>query len=950
MATTDTDLVNVDRAFQIAWIVYINGVEVPCVSVGVSYGVWAIPEAEIAVVPDPSLHRLGAEDRISVQVFYCDYWMDPANPSFRLLFDGEIVGWGYVNSGRNRLLSFTAVDYIQIWTQLFFFFMSSTDDLATGASGDSIGVNVNGVQGVGYAPIYPYSLFAEGIVPASTGTESETDGGTASNPLITRPLDFVYNVVRALIDVRLPNRSVPAANFFAPWTRRTNFHKRFVALPMLESSDRSGVFPILRAVQANYAISAVAQQVTSIGNSASIMDMFRQVLNVLMMEIAMVPTATAVKSNFTTLEIDGPLPETTTPLSPTFLTNYFVKPQCLFGLPPSCNVFFPSQVVRFTYNENYITQPTRMYFSEEALLSYLRVDANAGPGLATMIRDAVSVAHPEEVNIAARSAVEHRGENSRNLLVYPEEFFKGPVVDRRPLPTWFSFLQQAQGQGNGDNPEATPADPDVASDITPGDTERDVFRLYAKYEYFREKYGNRTGGVELVFNPYPVPGFPCCVFDRRSTQVDVMGYISRVSHQLTSNSWSSSVSFTHGRTIQEMFQLMDQQFRFENTVAQETQGFTVQRVLSQSVNDEASGNPEGTRQANPVGVIATGPPEPLAEIRDVTQNFDRAERFYGALFHKVAAPTSEDLSTSQTEAALDRAPPAESPTDLDALDPTPAGVEVPAAVLPVTQGQPSIPGTVDLPVTKKASFYYPDIIQVTDPNGGEPEDIQLSGIDSTARNTALDAIAHLRANTATPEDITLLAAISNLPADRISGVDPTARGPLANQLELIIRTLPITSNLRGDVYITPKPEAAGLFESYEQAMRYVARPICTLDEYINFLGEQGLREGAVDPGQALASNDVRAFPAVFYRQIRVYRPGPPPVVPTTDITNTQGLTSADGVITAVGPTEDAEESPDSATPQAIQGLPADFPETRYDWTTLLLRYRDNVLASLVPRT
>jgi hypothetical protein len=256
---------------------------------------------------------------------------------------------------------------------------------------------------------------------------------------------------------------------------------------------------------------------------------------------------------------------------------------------------------------------------------------------------------------------------------------------------------------------------------------------------------------------------------------------------------------------------------------------------------------------------------------------------------------------------------------------------------------------VELPVVKKASFFYPDIIQITDPDSGVPEDIQLAGIDSTARNTALDAIAHMRANTATAADIELLAAISNLPAAQIASVDPTTRSALANQLEIIIRTVPITSNIRGDVYISPKPEAEGLFESYEQAMRYVARPICTLEEYINFLGEFGLREGLVDPGAALAANDVRAFPATFYRQIRRYRPGPPPVIPTTDITNTQGLTSADGIITAEVPAAE-ETATDSTTPAVIQGLPDDFPETRYDWTTLLLRYRDNVLASLAPRT
>ncbi len=940
------DIVNNDRAFQVAWLVYINGIEVPCITASVAYGVWQIPEAEITLIPDPIIARLGAEDRVSVQVFYCDYWMSPGSADFRLMFDGEIVGWSYVNVQRGRALSFNCVDYIQIWTQLFFFFMSSMDDVATGTSGQEIGVDANGIHGVGFAPIYPYSLFAQGIIPASTaegGGTTTTDGGDASNGLITRPIDFVYNVIRGLIDSQMPNRSVPACNFFAPWTQRTNFHRRFVAIPYLETSDNPGIWPILRAVRADFAVSAVCQQAQRIGSSGSVWEMLQSIMQVLMMEIAMLPTAAAVMSDYASLEIKGPAGDRTDQARTIFLTNYFTKPQFMFGLPPVCNVFFPSQIVSYSYEENFITQPTRMYFSEESWLSYLNVDANASAGLASMIRDALSVAHPEEVNQAARAAVDRPGENGKNVLVYPEEFFKGPVVDRRPMPQWFTFLGQAGAPVGEESPE--PAGDDVTSgDVLPGDSDRDVFRLYAKYEYFKERYSRRTGALQLVFNPYPVPGFPCATFDRRSTQIDTFGYIMSVRQTLQNTGWSTQASFTHGRTFQEMFALMNQQFAFENTLSAATGSATAETIAA---GEQASTFPG---QAQLVGAIATAPPEPIAEIRDVIQNFDRAEAFYRTMFFREQSPTANELTEDQISAESDRSQQRAEDNSQESIPNTLEVFHFPTTSNPT----PATGSAALLGINKRASFHYPSIIRLVDPVTGTSEAVQLQGLDSTARNEALSVVERMRAGTATTGDLQIVASITSRTGARqqVEGqpLDPSITTEL-DALELTIRTAAVTSNVRGDRYVIPQDDAQELFDRYEAAMQYAARPICTLDEYVTFLGSQGLREGMVRPETAILQGDSRTFPAIFYIKIRDYIPGPPEVVPSVDITNSAGVTSTDGIVgtadTAAAPAP--ETGTDSTTP-AVQGLPANFPQTRYDWSSLLIRYREAALAALAPRT
>lgn len=982
-------LVNVDRAYQTAWIAYINGIECPALSVSISYGVWLIPECELTMIPDPVLQRLGAEDRVTVQIFYCDYWMNPENPEFRIMFDGEIVSWNYVSVQRGRALSFTAIDYIQIFTQLFFFFMSNVDDMAVGMGNEEIGVGINTVNTPGYGALYPYSLFSEGLISANKG-----GAGGPSAATIKRPIDFVYNIVRGLIQADAPNRSIPAANFFAPWTQRTNFHRRFIALPMLERSDTTdaGLFPILRAVQADFAISAVARLASSVGSSGSMWNMLQQILQTMMMEINMLPTPSAISidkyptDDSTGLVPNGPPANRSEGVHPTILTNYFVKPQFLFGIPPSCNVFYPSQVVHFAYEENYITQPTRMYFNEESWTTYLNTAASSTPGLQSLIRDALAVAHPEEVHLAARNAVEHPGENGKNLLVYPEEFYKGPVVDRRPMPRWFTFLEQSQQGGTTNGPEGqpapdptppspTPEDSDTAStDVPPGDEDRNVYRLYAKYEFFKEKYARRTGGLQLVFNPYPVPGFPCAIFDSRATQVDVFGYIMNVRQNMHSKGWSTQVSFSYGRTFQEVFAAMNKQFALENETINQQRAVTATAV-TENTRERLANNGER------VGAVAMAPPEPISEIRDVIQNFTRAESFYRSLFFRIASPDAAVLDRDQLRAAADRDTMA-AQARVDAVnagrptsnpDAPNASEEPPIQIVepPSTTAEGMSPSKREALAArdiegKRAAFFYPEIIEFQDDQGYRTG-IRLEGIDTSARSRLISTVAAMRNGTATEEDLAFVREATGRDyfVQQTEGEDlnPNITATL-NSLELNVRNTQINTNITGDQTIVPRREAQPLFDSYDAAMRSASRPICTLDEYVGFLGDAGVREGAVTKETALLQGDPRTFPATYYTRIRYYRPGPPASVPRTDITNSAVITGADGVTPVEGQQEAREKGAKTADAAAgaeasttnenvggqVQGLPDDFPQTRANWDTILLAYRVNALVKLAPRT
>lgn len=280
-----------------AWLCYINGLEVPIVGWQVEYGVWQIPTATIHLFPERCVERIGAEDRVQVAIFYLDHWAGP-HSEFRLMFDGEVIGWSYQHSHGQRTIALSCQAHIQIFQQLFFFYMTTMDDVVAAGTQENLSQNL---QTAGF--FYPYELFHQGLI-------KNVDD---RNKLVERPFDLVYNVIAGLISTRVPtaNRSSPMLNFFSRWVRRTRFYNRWAALPVLEDPERiarrAGLFPIFRAVRNVEALNAMQRRAADTGNRGPVWDLLKDLLDMVYMEIQMLPTAPCVKTDLTTRTILGPL-------------------------------------------------------------------------------------------------------------------------------------------------------------------------------------------------------------------------------------------------------------------------------------------------------------------------------------------------------------------------------------------------------------------------------------------------------------------------------------------------------------------------------------------------------------------------------------------------------------------------------------------------------------------
>ena len=979
-----------NRPQQAAIICYINGIEIPMVGCSVTYGVWRYPEANIQLIPDRTLKRLGYEDRVQVQLFYLDNHFHKDNPEFCLLFDGEIVGWRYHNTPRGRTMSFQCVSHIQIFGEAYYYFLSTVNDVL-GAELDP-NAAVTGISQPGV--FYPYSLFHQGLVFDNKTPETDSDASGASvenlkkQSLVKRPYDILINAAKALMSRNIPNkqRTMVSKNFYGRWGRTVQFANRFAALPEFEDpGDMSqGIFPILKAEGKSRALDVLQQRiVTEVGNAGTLWDVLTAIFKPVNMEIAMLPTAPCFKVSTIDGTILGPANATETSfkkelrdrieldyqntledidaiyqdfiekIQPTGgaataavtvnfpnidaerlapvkgseasiavlrdlsieatkeardakistaqsaannvrIVNYFTKPQFYFGVAPSCNVIFPSMIDSVAFNENYKNQPTRMYVNDRTVGQAL----GAQGSFSGFLMNAMTVGYPEQADLALRVREKSLVSTGKNILLHPEEFFKGPSVAQIAAPPFFWFLQELQ---------KVPDDQKLINASTP-EQEREKFvrlyRLFAKYEYTRARSAQRSGGVTGVFNPYVVPGFPCAIFDQRASQADLTGYVMEVTHTFSaSGNIGTQISYGFGRMLTEMFD---------------------------DINTEMEENQR---------IVAAAPRDPVDSVADIINDQTKSEAFYRRLFYAGQTVDNKDAAFDYTKlVGVGKISGAVEPVSLSGT--------ASATTAAVKEAQDKVT------VAKAALDAFRQI------GGGNTETdlVSVGSLDDEVIGEAADATRRLLGRD-TQAVVTVRDLYFVVSQPSVVGYEPSFP-TLASfetdvkRLELQLKeqkrkkeTVKVSSNIGEDVDVRPLPDARRYFDNYDDAMHYVSRPVCTLNEYIQFLHNfnasgQSFTDfvaGLTTAGQMgppievfegqLSKNDEKGRKsAVFYERIKSYRPGP------------GNVSSAQQNIVDSLITEDFVGPPSPPSP-----VPKDFPETRKDWDAVLIAYREMII-------
>lgn len=947
-----------NRPHEAAYVVYLNGIEVPVQGVEVSMGVNTNPTASLQMVPDPVIARLGAEDRVEVAVFYLDDIYPEVNqkgarPDFRLLYEGEIVGRSYTNSPMGRSIGFNSVNFLKILYDLYPYFLTGPEALtmkiAGAPQGNDASYTTNGI-------CFPWNRFFYGF-------------DQSQEKLIRRPYDLIMNILNSVVGVKeqqLLGSSV-ATNFYARYMTRTGFVNRFLPSPLIETAilaqdEETGVFPILRAVRDADVVSTLARGAAEPGVNAAIWPTLQQMFLRMYYEVLTITTAPIAQVDRTPGSVDngtviGPpqfkltedaekkaqreaevaayiyqeayeaasadillmdnvtsetydaefakllekyqtefkkatIQQPAEVLKPNCILNYITKPQWLFGVTPACNVVFPSMLQQLQFQEDYSAQPTRIYVND---MWHAQLSGGNNPTMDALAT--LRAGYPDQVQreLDKRYGISDAGisgdvrVSGKNFLVWPEEFYRGPQPDNICLPNWFTMLANyIQTKQSKEQQQAAKALEDLSAaksrgedlqvqlqhlidgGVLPPQVKQDgeysvtkiegVLKLratdqnsamtalrkgYARYEFFRKRAVCRQGAAILTFNPYIIPGFPAFIFDDTASGENLVAYVVGVTHSLAKDSWTTQVTFSYGMLLDEFMQEL-----FDARV-----GNTAFGVLE----DQAS-----------------APVNPIEPLRAVLQVQERAEDYFSLLLHRKA----------------------------------------------------------DYPGIKSCAFDFAQAISLVVPSGEayafnaifEEEAVrQEAQKRKEAQEAAQEEIAKkvkARADELADE-YNIKYDLGNLNAED----DNLLQQELATKVENYERNLwddyekeygeqqatapkpKVPSDLlQKYVAVKPSNDFAPMFRNHTNAMRFVARPICTLDEYIAFRGRRGTKSGTVAP-----TDGVQGKGAVFYEKILNLKQGP-----------------------GDPPTFDQDNN--LLTP-AI----ADLPDTRADWETRLKSYRAKIL-------
>lgn len=664
-------------------LVYIAGVETPVSEITVQYGQGMIPQASVSLPACEELERLGSEDRVPIAIFYLDQWYaedgKTYTPKFRLLFDGEITGWEYQRSAYSQFIVFQAVSHVAVLESATTrFFMGDLRDLTPMAVSNNAQAVFTQDQ-----PNPAGLLLTKGMF---------TDGDS-----IERPFDFIANILLAMktggildanaISTKLPKaisaREVRATSgdpakykaefvaalrafdnsefvspnyfqtfrqkkdivsavmaFFPLYVHRTQFDKRWIANPLEQfltadtlESDGTIVdvtYEIIRTEMLARFTRGMFNNIFGQGDSfLKIISSFYSYANY---ELLFLPTAQYVKAG--ELYTDQPGTHSAVPAdgvngAPTGyeprLGEYISKPYTQFAVPAACNILFPSLVTSLSFRESYNVQPTRS-ISNDQFLDHVAPPSGAQTPELQMAGAAsypIDIAPPQRTaSTGGETTTPAVDENAfMSSMVFPEEFFRGPLTNYVSVPAWYQILKAECEKTQEELMEASkeaarnalsiPKQPDdpisptqltaPASSLTNGVTEGSpgasafmeaqksayknfqealaykakhnqllsnavfdtgsIASTYIKMLHYEAKYATRSGSFEMPFNPYIVPGVPFAYLDDPLFNTHLFGLPVQISQRISASSgMATSMAFSYGRTMKEVYEEAVTQF------------------------------------------------------------------------------------------------------------------------------------------------------------------------------------------------------------------------------------------------------------------------------------------------------------------------------------------------------------------------------------------------------
>lgn len=218
-----------------------------------------------------------------------------------------------------------------------------------------------------------------------------------------------------------------------------------------------------------------------------------------------------------------------------------VKPETMFIDPPSCNVLYPSMKYSLGFVRNPKQEPTRILMISDPVTNIFGMSGGTLSQLVTMaFMDLDDSGNEKVVGLANMGNKRYPMRNLSNF----EKKNGVRILRTNQGEDLYLFLvsnnPKASTSTSGKQVQATV----LTSNVNPDGIGKTLSEL-ASYSLLRARYESRNGQAQTYFNPYVVPGFPfLSVEGTQDTSLNVFGYVTDVTHQITERNWTTHIGFT----------------------------------------------------------------------------------------------------------------------------------------------------------------------------------------------------------------------------------------------------------------------------------------------------------------------------------------------------------------------------------------------------------------------
>ncbi len=209
------------QSTRIAYLLYLAGVEVPCVSVQINGGTSLDSSAVATIPPHPIMSNFGEGDKVQAAIFYLDSWHHRESPTWCLLYEGYVAGIQYSSTPMRKEIAISIRPNMAVLGNLFLEFLSGGDTSSGKSLGKAGKVIPNQITLKGKYPgrlftvglddktqiRTPYEFF-QNIVLATTGKYKDKDlAPDGTKKQISEEIDRIKTVVRLNYETKLASFS-----------------------------------------------------------------------------------------------------------------------------------------------------------------------------------------------------------------------------------------------------------------------------------------------------------------------------------------------------------------------------------------------------------------------------------------------------------------------------------------------------------------------------------------------------------------------------------------------------------------------------------------------------------------------------------------------------------------------------------------------------------------------